>query len=166
MGSNAQYQALLAKVDDFWDRALTLQPGAFACGPGCASCCAPDLSVFPVEAAAISAQLAGLDPNLREQLALHASRKPGACVFLMEDRCVIYPARPLICRTHGLALRIEGRRDHCPLNYTHDEPAPNAVLDLDQINTLLVLVNRLYLQSTDLNVDLPRLSLRLLAQVR
>ena len=37
-------------------------------------------------------------------------RGGDACAFLSEaGRCTIYPARPLLCRTHGLPIRLTGQ---------------------------------------------------------
>ena len=153
-----QYRALLAKVDAFWERAVTTQPAGFRCADGCDDCCKQRLTVFPVEAAAIRAHLATLDPARRTALAL-ATDRPDHCVFLLDGRCAIYEARPVICRTHGLPLRVDGRLDHCPLNFTDEAPEPAVVLDLEQINTLLTLVDRLHAEAVSDPVDRPRVPL-------
>ena len=87
------------------------------CGPGCASCCQDDLTVFTVEARRIQNEY----PDV-----LHETPGPeGGCAFLDEDgRCRVYGARPYVCRSQGLPLRwlaeVEDTwveyRDICPLN--------------------------------------------------
>jgi hypothetical protein len=162
----AQYRALLTKVDAFWERALAVQPAAFRCAAGCVSCCTQRLSVFAVEAEAIRAHLAGpaFDPVVRDRLRAEAA-EPGRCAFLTDGRCAIYPARPVICRTHGLPIRpsrVYGRVDWCPLNFTGAPPDPTIVLDLELINTLLTLVDRLHGTPGD-PPDRPRVTLADLA---
>jgi hypothetical protein len=65
----------------------------------------------------------------------------------VDRRCTAYAARPLICRSHGLAVRAEAVVDSCPLNYRDHPPLPGCVLDLGNVTTVLVLVNRLYLEA-------------------
>lgn len=160
--AEARYAALLAKVADFWRRAVAAQPGAFSCRDRCAACCRQRLTVLPVEAAAIRAHLATL-PRAARAAMREPTASPGDCAFLRDERCAVYPARPVICRTHGLAVRAEGRVDHCPLNFTGEPPAPEGVLSLDTINTLLVLVNRLWLEAQGRDPDAPREALADLA---
>lgn len=158
-----QYRALVAKVDDFWERAVTTQPAGFRCASGCDDCCHQRLTVFPVEAAAIQAYLETVDPALRLHLAQTADQT-DRCAFLLAGRCAIYEKRPIICRTHGLPLRVDGELDHCPLNFTDDTPEAAIVLDLEQINTLLALVDRLHAEATADPVDRPRIPLADLAK--
>ena len=162
-GELQQYAALVDKVDAFWRAAVERQPEAFRCREACASCCHQQLSVRPVEAAAIRAHLRGLPADRRRALAPRAGATHDACVFLRDDRCAIYPVRPLICRTHGLAIRVEGRVDHCPLNFEGVDPRPEGILDLEQINTLLMLVDRLFLEGRSAPPDTPRVELSELA---
>jgi hypothetical protein len=150
------YRAVVAKVDAFWDRVVSAQPEAFACAPGCASCCLPGLSVHPVEAMAIRAHLATWPPQAREALGDPAHTPTAACAFLREDRCAIYPVRPVICHSHGLPVRIDGRVDACPLNFRNASWSPEAVLDLEHLNLLLALANREALRLAQLPLDTPR----------
>lgn len=130
-----------------------------ACKSGCAKCCYVSLSVFQTEAYRIIEWVMSLDPtaknNLRNIL-LQAEQPKGKntkniaekpCVFLRDDRCAIYDARPTICRTQGLPLQYKVTEkekevqlvvDHCPLNFPDSEQFPdkNAWLDLDRLNTL------------------------------
>lgn len=92
------------------------------CGRGCADCCVDDLSVWQVEADLIQAWFV-------EQTAADANRSlqvgpTGACAFLRDGQCQIYPARPYVCRSQGAVLRwheddgqqVSERRDTCPLH--------------------------------------------------
>lgn len=55
--------------------------------------------------------------------------------------CIVYQARPLICRSHGLTILIDGKLDCCPLNYTTAAAPLTHVLDLEKLNTVLVSIN-------------------------
>jgi len=144
----SRYQDLVAKVDakaqEFQERyAAQLQ-----CRKGCSSCCQPGLSVFAVERNAIRAWLQ-LQPDLLEKLQKQAEN-PDACRFLdAAGSCQIYPVRPIICRTQGLPLSFkvneQSRRDVCPLNFEKEDIfalPTDGVLNLDLLNTLLVLVDQ------------------------
>lgn len=89
------------------------------CRRGCSACCLDDLTVSPIEAARIREAYAPL-------LATGAPHPRGACAFLdAAGSCRIYAARPSVCRSQGLPLRmlvederdeVVERRDICPLN--------------------------------------------------
>jgi Fe-S-cluster containining protein len=85
-----------------------------ACAAGCAACCTQQVAIAPVEAAAIAlhvtrhftdeddaalvARLRALDALTRGKTAIERARLRQSCAFLVENRCSIYPARPLRCR--------------------------------------------------------------------
>lgn len=81
------------------------------------------------------------------------------CPLLLNHNCLLYEARPIICRTHGLPIiyTIDGERksDCCPRNLTEAESVSGKnVIDLDKLNPLLVAVNSIYLtQSEDEIID-------------
>lgn len=146
----APYQALVAKVDTFARQVHRMFAGRMACERGCDSCCELT-SVLPVEAAALIMALAVLDPAERLRLAA-APRNRSACPFLDRGDCLLYAARPLICRTHGLPLLIRGEQgnqvDVCPKNFTAGGSLPGeAVLDLEALNSALVMINRQFVQA-------------------
>ena len=89
-----QIDALAAKVEENFEA-----HGACArCRPGCCACCIDDLTITQAEAAVIAAQY----PNVLNE----APHAPGMCAFLDDDGlCRIYRARPIKCRTFGLAYR-------------------------------------------------------------
>lgn len=104
----ARLEALAAKADAFFARVRARHPGELACKAGCDSCCAPHLEVTALEARAIRRHLASMPGPQREALASRApAGRDDACVALdAEGRCAIYPARPLVCRTHGVPIRV------------------------------------------------------------
>ena len=131
--------ALRARVDAHFDQARLRSPGAFACAEGCHACCAPNLSVFELEAAPIRDALARLDPATRNLVRRQGS-DPGRdrCPLLVEGRCSVYARRPLICRSHGLPVADEdGSVSWCPLNFTDDSVPGPSVLRLPVLNAPL-----------------------------
>lgn len=150
--AQAARQALVTlrtRVDRHFDAAVAAQPEAFACAAGCSACCHQRFGVFEIEAEAIRRALGDMaseDPSLRATVRRQASDPATQhhCALLVNDRCTVYEARPLICRSHGLALRVEAQApderpqiDHCPLNFTTVAPAPAGVLALERVNQTL-----------------------------
>lgn len=157
----APYRALLAQVDQLCARIAAAFPKQIVCRAGCAACCTLQ-SVLPVEAAALALALRALPAAegaaLRHRLA--ATADSGCCPLLSDERCPLYPARPIICRTHGLPLLVEdahGRRvDRCPLNFTGLTTLPGtAVIDLERLNQGLILANRHFLATCSPDDGLP-----------
>jgi hypothetical protein len=150
----ANYHRLTARVDAHAAAVRRRWPTSLQCRRGCDACCR-HLSVFPVEAAALGAALAGLAPGAGEALRQRA-RRMGAdqrCPLLVDRACALYAARPLICRTQGLPLlyHLDGRPrvDVCPLNFQAGETlAGEDLLDLDHLNRTLAAVNALFVKRT------------------
>lgn len=162
MPGRAEYRALCDKVDAFSARAHAAQAPWLRCRAGCDGCCRTRRTAWAVEIDALRAHLATLPETQRAALA--ARREDPAvvagerCVFLDPDgRCAVYAARPLICRTHGPAVRLSGGETvWCGLNFEGLEPAEvldrlpeGAVLDLELLNRLLALVNERYRAQRD-----------------
>jgi len=134
-----------------------------ACAAGCSGCCAA-ITIFPVEAAALRETLDSLTEAEASVIRRHVEEHAGEedCPLLSNDRCLLYEARPIICRTHGLPILFtedgNQRLDCCPLNLTKGESLPgSAIIDLDRLNTVLVAVNALYLKQTaGASSDLPQ----------
>lgn len=144
------YQELIWEVDRSVLRLTDHYRAYLVCQVGCSACCLHDLSLFPVEAAAVRTAFLALAEETRTLISGQARGYPVACPLLVNDRCAIYPDRPLICRTQGLPLLIEaddGERtvDFCPLNFASEEAtdclAESHLLPLEALNTMLVKVN-------------------------
>lgn len=171
----AEYEALRQKVDDFAAQVTARRAADLSCRAGCAACCAVELSVSAVEAAAISNYFGALSIEARAELgralrtARHAQNQPETprCVMLRDDNtCAIYPVRPLVCRSQGLpllypqelvpepaqcGLGADGRAlTFCPLNFGDKArpPAREDILDAERVDVLLSLVNRRATQGT------------------
>jgi Fe-S-cluster containining protein len=170
-----RYRELTARVDAFVDRVTARHGADLQCRPGCEGCCHQRLTVAAVEAEAIEAWAATLVPEAREAIAAaareaseareadahdaldahehdhdHAHGGDGRCAALDGDgRCRIYAARPLVCRSHGIPVRLRRRGlpvvTACELNFTARGPAaadPDCVLDQELVSTPLGLIER------------------------
>ena len=160
----SNYTQLLEKVDQAFRAIYSRNTEMFACRAGCFSCCRGDLSVLEVEAQYIRYWLQN-NPEVRSALGdNHTMMNDAAhCGFLdKEGRCVIYEARPVVCRSHGAPISwsdtgesrstTRDSRDVCPLNFqgvdVYDLAAQD-VISLDKLNTLLSLINRHFTQADD-----------------
>lgn len=158
------YKQLVERVDALCSSIERALGGQITCSAGCSDCCTA-ITLFPVEAAAIQSALAALPAEEAAAIRRHVAEQAGGerCPLLSSHRCLLYAARPIICRTHGLPILVtEGnsqRVDCCPLNLTASESLPaSAVIGLDRLNTVLVAVNALFLSQTE---EVPDLAERL-----
>jgi Fe-S-cluster containining protein len=152
------YRQLIEQVGEMTAKLSARYAEHLVCQAGCSGCCHHHLSIFAVEAEAVREAILLLPENVRaiierqahEVIEREAKGEPVACPLLVENRCSIYEARPLICRTQGLPLLLEAEDggqevDFCPLNFT----APKAIDDLDEdhlvplddLNLKLAIVN-------------------------
>lgn len=123
------------------------------CQKGCSRCCYVDLSVFQVEADNIQNWFNQLSAEAQSSLQAKWQKslssmmnfqqeETKSCVFLHNEACTIYEARPLICRSQGLAMKFKDAEkeflDICPLNEEMlDELTEKEVLNLDLLNMIL-----------------------------
>ena len=164
----ASYPVFIEQVDQLSARLTARYHAHLNCRAGCSGCCHHHLSFFPVEAASIRAAIESL-PDETQQL-LHqqaeavnereARGEAVACPLLVNDRCAIYAARPVICRTQGLPLLYQAEDgnqevDFCPLNFTSEEAIAtldeNHLVSLDDLNLKLAAVNLLYCRENGLS---------------
>ena len=151
---------LHSRVDAFFEGVFARQGANMACRAGCSGCCQQSLTVFTVEMERILEAVDQLPPPARERLRARVTEAASAglpveqqpCVLLEDDRCVVYEARPTLCRTHGAPIRmpreVGGGRDVCPLSFTSgapslDELPSSDVLDIDRVNQALALIEHL-----------------------
>ncbi|HEY6871270.1 MAG TPA: YkgJ family cysteine cluster protein [Geobacteraceae bacterium] len=144
------YRELLAKVDLFCRKVEEDFAAHLACRAGCDDCCR-HISLFWVEAVALADALGDLPAGEAARIRARAAGvSPDApCPLLENGRCLLYAARPIICRTHGLPLLTvrNGNRtvDFCPRNFLGIGSLPgSAVIDLDRLNTALAAINTLF----------------------
>lgn len=122
------------------------------CASGCDRCCHQRLTITAVEAAAIQAWASTLPAERRVAIAAVASATDlSRCAALDEaGRCGIYDARPIVCRSHGVPIRMRDERrlpvvTSCELNFGDRGPAAvdaDCILDQELVSTMLGLVDR------------------------
>lgn len=161
---NHEYRALVSKVEAFTQAAAARRARDLACSEGCASCCHVWLTVSEIEAEPLQRALAALPSEERarigergrRELAREAAGEEPRCALLDDsDRCSVYEARPLVCRTQGHALRypagfvplaaVRARTEGgdvtwCPLNYDERAPLREDILDAERVDQLLALI--------------------------
>lgn len=142
-----EYFAIRDELDRHCAELYKLHAPHLNCKAGCDLCCM-DFSILPVEFFAIKKQTGN---NLKNGIK-HAS--DGECPFLVNHRCVIYGARPIICRTQGLPLLYMGDEQWelsaCELNFTHfdfDEFTEENTFPQDKYNSRLFLLNQKFIES-------------------
>lgn len=140
---------LTAKVDAFFARVEARHGDDMQCATGCSECCHARLTVTGIEAAAIRAELAGWPADRRTALAANAAAAPpDRCAALDPGgRCLIYAARPLVCRSHGVPIRLGPGSlpvmPACGKNFLDGPPDADCVLDQGTLSTILLAVDRL-----------------------
>ncbi|QUV99508.1 YkgJ family cysteine cluster protein [Chloracidobacterium sp. MS 40/45] len=156
---HAAYRQLLADIERFAAVLRQRFPASITCRLGCTGCCQQHLTVLPIEAAALREYVARLDAPTRARLRQQAQAAreqemapmpttPAVpCPALVDGACAVYPARPVLCRTHGFPLLYldeddptGGILDVCPLNFTDDTATitHRDVFDMTVVNTRLV----------------------------
>ncbi len=148
------YRTLVAKIDALCRKVVTEFDEHLSCRPGCDGCCR-HLSLFPVEGVALAMALQELPAvevvHIRK---LASDSTPnGHCPLLQNGLCLLYSARPIICRSHGLPILViqDGtkRIDHCPENFRGVPTIPEgAVINLELLNTTLATINALFIASS------------------
>jgi Fe-S-cluster containining protein len=138
------YDKLCGYCDSFFLAIRKLHGDDMLCKKGCSECCKLH-SVCALEAFVIARHMAAQNP--RQLPRKKGDLRPQICAMLKNKGCMIYAARPVICRTHGLAISTDKRRTVCPtcaLNFKkHDVralPKPH-VLDSAVVTNNLMRLN-------------------------
>lgn len=159
------YKQLTERVDALCANIASALAEQITCSAGCSSCCT-SITVFPVEAAAMREALVKLPSQKADEIRRHVLEHADGerCPLLNQDHCLLYDARPIICRTHGLpivyTLDEQHKSDCCPLNLTETASLSGShVVDIDKLNTLLVAVNSIYLSQTESDENDERISI-------
>lgn len=147
------YLTLLRQIDGLSYNINASLAGHIACHAGCADCCR-HITLFPVEAFALASAMRKLPPEQSFRIREHAraAAPESPCPLLYNELCLLYDARPVICRTHGMPLLMTGENgarqiDFCPLNFQGVESLPGqAIIDLDRLNETLATVNGLFVR--------------------
>ena len=137
-----RYATLTAYCDQAFAAAVDRYAAQMRCAKGCASCCQLE-TVAPLEAVIIAAYLRNFPLT---QVPASDEASPACALLTADGICAIYPARPLICRTHGMPMQYpdQAERDACPLNFLAfplDQIEPPYVLHIETITTNLMRLN-------------------------
>jgi uncharacterized protein len=114
------YARLRAYCDSFFFAVADIYHGDMVCRKGCFACCELN-SVCALEAHAMAVYVAGR-PRVRTGI----RKKNAVCAFCMDGACCAYPARPVICRTHGAVISVDKGNTvarSCDLNFRRTDPA-------------------------------------------
>ncbi|MDQ3367876.1 MAG: YkgJ family cysteine cluster protein [Myxococcota bacterium] len=154
---------LTAKIDAFFARVEDRHAADMQCQTGCSDCCHVRLTITSVEAAAIRSEVASWSAERRAGLAdvglkLALDARVGLrdrCAALdAAGRCKIYDARPVVCRSHGVPIRLaeatpasRGRASlpviqACFRNFTTTVADADCVLDQTTLSALVLAVDR------------------------
>jgi len=141
MKSVQLYKSLTEKLDAHEGKVMQRYSEYISCKKGCSDCCILE-SVFPVDAYMIyNAFLTG---EFSTDV-LNFQETPERCVFLKDDICTVYTARPVICRTHGYPVLVEGKADFCPENFKDLNSLDSEfILDLENLNKALASINIIF----------------------
>lgn len=148
LGSMKIYNDLIAKVEIFAHSIHEKFPAGINCSKGCSECCSLE-EVLPIEAYAILAPIMQdkIDKNHLPEI---ADYEEGKCVFLKNDGCSIYDARPISCRAMGYPSKTGDHVGNCRLNFK-DKPDfdEENILDMDNIDASLDSINMLFCEETE-----------------
>lgn len=155
---------LYAKLDAFFNQAKQNYGPTITCKAGCDDCCRRRFSVTSVEAALVLDAIDALPLEIRRSLQERSFRNESACPLLADNgQCVVYAARPAICRTHGLPIRFPAEPgvrslpmiDSCPKNFQGVDLMvldSSGVLDQATASTILAAIDAAYADA----VGIPR----------
>ena len=137
------YRQLTAICDAFQAKVFSRHPALVTCAERCFGCCKLQ-TVNTLEAFLVYDRIR----PIRDELNAIAENEAVSCRLLHDGRCVIYPIRPLICRTHGVPIigeeLTDGRVDCCPLNFqdrTLQDLNREYVLDIELVTENLMRLN-------------------------
>ncbi len=91
-----------SKIEEYFEE----HKDYICCKAGCSDCCEKgDYPVTEEELKHIMLGYSALDneSKIRVQNNIKDMERGGACPFLLDKLCSIYPYRPMVCKIHGLA---------------------------------------------------------------
>ena len=105
------YEVFLVDLDKRLHQYFEYHKEHINCCVGCSSCCETgDYPMSQIELEYLMQGYAKLsDKNkITVQNNIKNIVKGGACPFLIDKKCSVYPYRPIVCRVHGLAYICHG----------------------------------------------------------
>ena len=153
----SDYRKLIAKVDKFCEKGSDKYADEIACKKGCADCCNKILTFFPVEFFNIIEyiQLKNIDENIIvDNIDSILAKESKDCPLLHNDECMIYDARPVICRTFGLPAIVKDDVMEtvdiqiCDKNFLTEglELENDYIINLDTLNSMLFIINSVFVK--------------------
>ena len=100
------YEDFLVDLDKRLHQYFEYHKEHINCCLGCSSCC--ETGDYPLSQIELEYLMQGYavipdKDKIQVQDNIKNIVKGGACPFLIDKRCSVYPYRPIICRVHGLA---------------------------------------------------------------
>ena len=100
------YKLFLDQLDEKLEKYRELHKDFICCKIGCSACC--EKGDYPLSAIELEYLMQGyinLDAEKKKlvQENIKNMKKGESCPFLINNKCTVYPYRPIICRVHGLA---------------------------------------------------------------
>ncbi len=100
------YAEFINNLDEKLKKYFELHKEHIYCKPGCSLCC--ENGDYPISALELEYLMIGFSKLSNEEKITVKNNiknivKGGACPFLINKNCSVYPYRPIICRVHGLA---------------------------------------------------------------
>jgi Fe-S-cluster containining protein len=135
------YNSLIEKLKHYETKLVRKYGESINCKKGCSDCCTLE-SIFSIEAYMIySSQI---DARVISESYI-SNKREEACVFLKDKSCAIYPVRPVICRTHGYPVLIDGKVDMCHKNFQNIKSIDSEyILDLENLNNAIASINIIF----------------------
>jgi len=146
-----KYFEIRTEIDVLVESLFNIHKKQVNCKIGCSSCCM-NFSILPIEFYAIKGKINNKlkDINVTE-------KDETSCLFLAEEKCLIYEFRPIICRTHGTPILYMSDDENfelsvCDLNFTDfdiDQFNDKNTLMLDAYNSKLFSLNQEFLKISE-----------------
>ena len=117
MGQKIDYPEFIKRLDKKLKEYFDSQSVNVCCKEGCSSCCEKgDYPLSEIELEYLMHGFMSLEPEKKIiiQENFKTMKRGGKCPFLIDKLCSVYPYRPIICRTHGLAYLMKDGRVNVP----------------------------------------------------
>ncbi len=163
-----EYIKFINLIEEFLKKLHFEYVSYLQCYAGCDDCCQYRLSLFPIEIFHLQNAFNKTSKKIQNLILNQSKSSSDSCVLLHNKKCLLYSSRPIICRTHGYPVLAKDENDklnisYCPNNF-QSIPKPftfkgDSILNLDALNTRLVLLNQFFLQEHNLTNIPERLKL-------
>lgn len=117
MGAKIDYAGFLKELDIRLKDYFESFGESIKCQKGCSECCEKgDYPLTDIELSYLMRGFMELEPNIKSQVQQNIKNmvRGGVCPFLINHECSVYPNRPIICRTHGLAYFYKDKKVKVP----------------------------------------------------